>query len=103
MRTMQRAGAVLVLLTLAATLLSCSRGPAGTYTNSKDSGVTLELKNDGNFAILEKGTSAATGTYKVQGTVITFVLAGNSNKTGTGKLEGDVLTDPDGTTWNKQK
>lgn len=103
MRKLQRAGAVLIVLTLSVTLLSCSKGVAGTYVNSKDSKSTIQLKNDGSFALYESGnaTAAASGTYKMQGTVITFTLA-SMNKTGTGKIENGVLTDPDGVTWKKQ-
>lgn len=103
MRKLQRAGAVLIVLTLSFTLLSCSKGVAGTYVNSKDSKSTIQLKSDGSFALYESGntTAAASGTYKMQGTVITFTLAGMS-KTGTGKIENGVLTDPDGVTWKKQ-
>lgn len=103
MRKLQRAGAVVILLTLSFSLLSCSKGVTGTYVNSKDSKTTIQLKSDGTFALYESGntTAAATGTYKVEGTVITLTLAG-MNKTGTGKIENDVLTDPDGVTWKKQ-
>ena len=104
MRTTQRAGAVLMVFTLAVTLLSCSKGVTGTYLNTKDSKTTLELKSNGGFAVYEKSGSpaVATGTYKVQGTVITFSLGGDNNKSGSGKIEGDILTDPDGVTWKKQ-
>lgn len=103
MKKLQRAGGVLMLLTLSLSLLSCSKGVAGTYVNSKDSKATIQLKNDGSFALYESGNTAAAagGTYKVEGTVITFTLAG-MNKTGTGKIENGVLTDPDGVTWKKQ-
>lgn len=101
MRKMQRAGAVLIVFAMAVTLLSC-KSYKGTYVNTKDSTVSLELKGDGSFAVYEKGkTAAATGTYKVEGTVITFTLPG-MGKSGTGKIEGDTLTDPDGVTWKKQ-
>ena len=103
MKKLQRAGAVLILLTMSFSLLSCSKGVAGTYVNSKESKQTIQLKSDGSFALYETGntTAAATGTYKVEGTVITFTINGMS-KTGTGKIENGVLTDPDGVTWNKQ-
>ncbi|HEY6351654.1 MAG TPA: hypothetical protein VI636_19815 [Candidatus Angelobacter sp.] len=99
MRKMQRAGAVLVLLTLTATLLSCSRKPTGTYVNTKDSKVTLELKSDGSFTVSQKTMNrSVNGTYKIEGTVITFTLQGHD---ATGKLQDGVLTDPDGDTWKK--
>ncbi|HEY6251833.1 MAG TPA: hypothetical protein VI685_17890 [Candidatus Angelobacter sp.] len=103
MKKMQRAGAVLIVLTLAVTLLSCSKSVAGTYVSNKDAQMSLELKGNGSFAVYQKNktTALATGTYKVDGTVITLVITGE-NKPGTGKLEGDLLTDPDGNTWKKQ-
>ena len=104
MRKLQRAGAVLVVFTMVVTMLSCSRSPAGVYVSGKDSRVSLELKSDGTFAGMIKGrpTPMATGTYKVDGTVITLTTDGSS-KPETGKIEGDIITDPDGGTWTRQK
>jgi hypothetical protein len=104
MRTTQRAGAVLVVFTLAVTLLSCSKNPAGIYVSSRNPQVTLELKGDGTFIGMLKGnaTPMATGTYKIEGTVITLTEKGEG-KSESGKIEGDVITDPNGGTWTRQK
>lgn len=99
MRTMQKAGAVLITFTLAITLLSCRKQQTGTYVNNKNSNITMALKDDGSFTVTEKERNrTVSGTYKIDGTVITFSLEG---KTATGKIEAGVLTDPDGDTWKK--
>lgn len=104
MRKLQSAGAVVVVFTVAITLLSCSKSPVGTYISSKDSRVILELKTDGTFAGMLRGqtTPLATGTYKVEGNVITLTTSG-ANKPETGKIDGDIITDPVGDTWTRQK
>lgn len=103
MKKMQRVGAVLIVFTMAVTLLSCSKSVAGTYLSTNDSQTTLELKGDGSFSMHRKGSPNPlfTGSYKVQDKVITFTLSGE-NTTGNGKIEGDTVTDPDGNTWKKQ-
>jgi len=104
MKKLQRAGAVLVVFTMAVTLLSCSKSPVGTYVSNKDARVSLELKRDGTFAGMVKGrpTPVATGTYKIEGTVITLATEGGGRPE-TGKIEGDIITDPGGDTWTRQK
>ena len=98
MRTTPKA-AVLVVITLAITLVSC-RKQTTTYVNNKDPKVTMSLKGDGSFTVTETQKNRSfSGTYKIDGTVITFSMEG---KTASGKIEGDVLTDPDGDTWKKQ-
>ena len=90
-----------MLLVLMIGLLSCSKGAAGVYVNSKEA--KMELKSDGSFSIYEKGVNKAlaTGTYTVKGNDITFALTG-LGRTGTGKIDGNSITDPDGETWKKQ-
>ena len=91
-----------MVLAMAVALLSCNK-TTGTYVNSKEPDTRMELKGDGTFAIYEKGKTTATigGTYKVDGTVITFTLPG-LGRSAAGKLESGVLTDPDSVTWKKQ-
>lgn len=98
----QRAAVLVILLTITVTLVNCSSNPAGVYVSSKDPTITMELKRDGSFSILSKRSTAAvmSGTYKVDGKVVTFAV--NGNTLGTGKIEDSTITDPDGTTWKKQ-
>ncbi|HEY2382363.1 MAG TPA: zinc ribbon domain-containing protein [Terriglobia bacterium] len=68
---------------------------AGTYIHESNGSNYLELKPDGNCVLFE-GSTAVSGTYQIDGSLITISNAGSYTK---GMIRDGVITDAEGDRW----
>jgi hypothetical protein len=67
----------------------------GKYTHKKSRSNYIELKPDGNYVLVERGT-AVTGSYEVNGTDIRIFGAETTSQ---GKIRNGIIIDSEGEKW----
>lgn len=72
---------------------------AGKYIHEANGSHYLELKPDGSCFLFE-GSSSISGTYEIDGSLITITNAGSYTK---GMIQDGVITDAEGDRWIRAK
>ena len=82
-------------------LYGCKPSVPGTYVNQKDdNSLSVELKQDGTYLLINNKGEDVEGKYTVNDNMITFIMFGKENK---GDIKGDSIIMENGDFWKKKK
>ena len=82
-------------------LHGCKPSIPGTYVSQKDDkSLSLELKQDGTYLLIDNKGGQVGGKYIVKANSITFTMFGKENK---GEIKGDSIIMENGDVWKKKK